>query len=242
MRVAAITPYCVETLDVLRQCHDSVIQQTYPCTHFMVSDGPSNPEVATWQVEHLTLSKRHDDNGNTPRAIGALSAMNQGFDAICLLDADNWFHLDHVQAMVDLHRRTNAALCIASRNLHALDGTFLSFDDYDSDAKAHVDTSCLFYTRAAFRLLPMWAMLPTQLGPIGDRFIWKAIQARRTSIAVNPQPTVAFRSQYTNHYWHVGVQPPPNMKTSATTRVAWDWWRSLSEEVRRDWEVYFNGA
>ena len=88
MRIAIITPYYKEPTEVLRRCHDSVKAQTYPATHFMLADGHPNPEVDNWDVVHIKLPA-HGDSCDTPRAIGALSASAQGFDAISLLDADN---------------------------------------------------------------------------------------------------------------------------------------------------------
>jgi hypothetical protein len=82
LRVAVITPYHREELEILQKCHESVRQQTYPCAHYMVADGFPRQEIAIWPVEHIILSQPHSDSGNTPRGIGSFSAMNQGYDAI----------------------------------------------------------------------------------------------------------------------------------------------------------------
>jgi hypothetical protein len=37
LRVTVVTPYYIEALDVLRRCHQSVAQQSYPCRHVMVA-------------------------------------------------------------------------------------------------------------------------------------------------------------------------------------------------------------
>ena len=240
LRVAVVTPYFRETLDVLRNCHESVRKQTYPCTHFLVADGNPSQEVAGWPVEHVILSKPHNDVGNTPRAIGSLSAMNQGYDAIACLDADNWYYPEHVESMVNLHRQTGAAVCTASRTIHRLDGSLMYADVNECDGQRHVDTSCLFFTRAAFRLLPIWAMMPPQLGAIGDTVMFQAILARRLPRAHNPQPTVAFRTQYQVHYWNIGEPAPPGTKSNAeSTGQAVAWWNALPEAVRNDWTRYF---
>ncbi len=96
-RVAVITPYCREPSNVLQNCHESVCRQTFPCTHLMVADGLPCAEIAHWEVEHLTLPGPHHDVGNTARGLGALSAMNRGYDAIAFLDADNWYYPDHIE-------------------------------------------------------------------------------------------------------------------------------------------------
>jgi hypothetical protein len=241
MRVAVITPYCREDLNILRNCHESVQQQTHPCTHFMVADGFPREEIAGWQVEHIILSKAHNDSGNSPRGIGSFSAMNQGYDAIAYLDADNWFYPLHIQSMVDLHGKTGAAVCTASRTIHRWDGSLMFVDQNDSDGKRHVDTSCLFLTRAAFHVLPLWVMMPKELGPVCDRVMWQAICARRISHAHHTQPTVAFRTQYQFHYDLLKETAPPGTKShDESVGKADAWWRSLTADVRNGWARYFS--
>jgi hypothetical protein len=241
MRVAVITPYYREDLETLRKCHESVRQQTHPCTHFMVADGHPLDEIASWPVENIILSTAHNDSGNTPRGIGSFSAMNQGYDAIAYLDADNWFYPNHIQSMVDLHRNTGADVYTASRTIHRWNGSLMFADQHDNDGKRHVDTSCLFLTRAAFHVLPLWVMMPKELGPVCDRIMWQAIRARRISHAHHPEPTVAFRTQYQIHYQAIGETPPPGTKSTADSIGKSDsWWRSLPPDVRNGWARYFS--
>jgi glycosyltransferase involved in cell wall biosynthesis len=242
-RVAVITPYYRESLEVLRHCHDSVRTQTFSCTHFMVADGHPHPEVSPWAVQHLILAKSHDDNGNTPRAIGSLSAMNQGFDAIAYLDADNWYYPHHIEAMIRLQQQTSAAVCTATRSIHRSDRSLMYIDRRECDGRQHVDTSNLFLTSAAYRLLSLWAMMPKQLGPICDNIFWQAIMARRISTAHHPEPTVAFQTQYAAHYTDIGEKAPEGTKLNAdSTGRANRWWHSLPEEVRTDWRDYLSGG
>ena len=235
MRVAVITPYYREPLEVLWICHESVLKQTYRCTHFMVADGYPQTEVSTWNIEHIQLSASHCDVGNTPRGIGSMSAMNLGYDAICFLDADNWYYPNHVETMVSLHQHTGAAVCTTSRMMHRLDGSFMYVDRTDCDGKNHVDTSCFFVTSSAFRVLPIWMMMPPQLGPIGDRIFWRAVVSRGISCAHNMDPTVAFRTQYDMHYTGIGETPPPKAKSyEETVGKALNWMNSLPENTRNE--------
>ncbi len=241
LRVAVITPYYQEPVDVLRRCHDSVLEQTHPCTHFLVSDGSPHVEVADWQGEHIQLGRPHGDNGNTPRAVGSLSAMNRDFDAVAYLDADNWYWPQHIAAMVALYRQTGVAICTASRTIHRGDGSVM-YVDYECNGESHVDTSCLFFLRPAFRIMPYWATMPRQFGPICDRAMWQIILAHKLSSAHHAQPTVAFRTQYEFHYQRIGETPPPGAKSNAeSTGSAWDWWDSLAPDVRAQWKDYFSG-
>jgi glycosyltransferase involved in cell wall biosynthesis len=243
LRVAVITPYLREPLAILRYCHQSVLRQTHPCAHFMVADGHPLDEVSRWSVKHLSLPGPHHDVGNTARGLGALSAMNQGYDAVAFLDADNWYYPDHIESMVDLHRRTGAAVCTATRNIHRQDGSLMFTDNNECNGITHVDTSCYFVTRAAFELLPIWLMMPGQLGPVGDRVFWRSIVARRIPHAHFSRSTVAFRTRYEAHYASLGEPAPPGAKSNeASTGQANRWWRSLTQDVRSRWLRYFESS
>ncbi|MCU0940002.1 MAG: tetratricopeptide repeat protein, partial [Burkholderiaceae bacterium] len=95
-RVAVVTPYYKERRAWLERCIASVKAQDYPVTHYMVADGFAQDWIDHSGVRHLKLDQGHADFGNTPRAIGAQLAVSEGFDAVCFLDADNWFAPDHV--------------------------------------------------------------------------------------------------------------------------------------------------
>jgi glycosyltransferase involved in cell wall biosynthesis len=109
MKVAVVTPYYREPIEKLRRCHDSVMAQTRACTHFMVADGFARDEIDDWDVQHIRLPLGHADFGNTPRCLGALSALNQGFDGFAYLDADNWYHPEHAESLVEAAIRHDAA-------------------------------------------------------------------------------------------------------------------------------------
>jgi glycosyltransferase involved in cell wall biosynthesis len=214
MRVAVVTPYFRERDDVLRQCLDSVAAQSCLVTHILVADGfPS--DWASQAVSHHTVlpGSGHGDYGNLARAVGAAIAMAEGFDAVALLDADNWYQPDHISSLLTLHRQTGAAICTATRSLHRMDGSLLAAHDRESDGISFADTNCLFYLREAFALLPLWGQIP-QFAAIGDRIIWTAIQSRKITTAHSGLPTVAYRTCYCNHYRRPGEVPPPDCKTN----------------------------
>ncbi len=238
LRVAVVTPYYKESEDVLRQCHESVMAQTYPVTHYMVSDGFTNAAVNSWQVEHILLPKAHGDGGDTPRSIGSLSAVNQGFDAIAYLDADNWYQPDHIQTMVELHRSTGAVICTSNRTMHRPDGSILYWD-LENDGVRLIDTSCYFLTRPAFRLVVLWAMKPKELSQYDDRIFLQAIKHSGYSRAHSRKPTVAYRTRYADHYTFCGEAPPPNAITDEQFNRGSVWWGAQSVEFRARWERYF---
>lgn len=232
LRVAVVTPYHRESEALLGECQRSVREQTYPSTHILVADGHPAPFVAGWPVQHIVLPQAHADYGDTPRAIGSLSAISQGFDAIAYLDADNWYAPDHIAAMVDLHLQARASVCVASRSLHRLDGSLLAAAGENGDGIDNVDTSCLFLTAAAYRVVPIWSLLPHNLHPIGDRILWSAIRGLGFRVARRTAPTVRYRSALRVHYEERGEAPPPGARDHAHVTEARRWWRSLGESER----------
>src|SRR4051794_26673695 len=104
LKIAVVTPYYKESPAVLRQCHESVLRQSYACRHILVSDGYPAPYFDDAKdAIHIKLPQAHGDNGNTPRAMGGVLADRQGFDAVAYLDADNWYEPNHIESMVAAH-------------------------------------------------------------------------------------------------------------------------------------------
>lgn len=233
LRVAVITPYCNESEALLDACHRSVLAQTYPCTHILVADGAPAPFVRAWAAQHIVLPRRHADAGDTPRAIASLSAIAQGFDAITYLDGDNWYDPEHIATMIALHLKAGASVCVASRSLHRLDGSVLFSGGERNDGVEHVDTNCLFLTSAAFRVIPVWSLMPRRLHPIGDRIVWSAVRALGYRVARWTTPTVRYRTAFRVHYEEKGEVPPPGAKDNAHILEALAWWRGLTDHDRQ---------
>ena len=76
LKVAVVTPYFREPDAWLTQGIASVAAQTYPCTHILVADGFPRADLVPNTAQHIVLPQAHGDNGNTPRAIGSLSAIS----------------------------------------------------------------------------------------------------------------------------------------------------------------------
>ena len=232
LRVAVITPYYKEELSILERCHDSVLRQTCPCDHFFVSDGHPRAQMDFWKVSHVKLPRAHADNGNTPRCLGALSAFALGYDAVAFLDADNWFHPNHIETLALLHQATKAIVCTSNRTMHRPDGSYM-FDDVQNDGRTHVDTSCLLFTRRAMPLLGRWTMMPRQLGPICDTVYFETIKRARLSHAHSPKATVCFTTVYEADFRRMKEPPPFGSKSLDETLRPYQWVRSLPKEHRR---------
>ncbi len=213
MRVAVVTPYFETPRDWFEQCHRSVMAQTHPCTHIVVADGAPEDYVGGWEAQHIMLDVNHADYGDTPRAIGSVAAIGQQFDAIAYLDADNWYTPDHIASLVELHRETDADVCISSRTMNHLDGSELG-PCLETDGAFFADTSCLMLTRPAFRVAGAWAMFEPQLHPICDRMMMHVIRQHQLKRAFSGKTTVAFRTAYKGMYRLYGVTPPPGADKS----------------------------
>ena len=110
MKVAVITPYFNTPLEWLHKCHKSVKAQTYPCTHFIVADGKPYDAIDSWDAQHIKLPVNISDYGDTPRGVGSVAAIGQRFDAIAYLDADNWYDPEHIDTLMELHKKTGSAV------------------------------------------------------------------------------------------------------------------------------------
>jgi glycosyltransferase involved in cell wall biosynthesis len=213
MKIAVITPYYKEPIAFLRQCHESVISQGIEVDHFFIADGFPNAELMSWNIKHISLSEPHQDNGNTPRGIGAMLASAEGYDFIAFLDADNWFHPNHIHSMVELWKKTQADVCCSFTSIHTLDGDeMVGLQASDQLTFQHVDTSCYFMHRDSFASLSMWLDMPKKLSPVCDRIFLAGLKHRKYKIAFTQLRSVAFRSQYKADYLAAKIPPPLNAK------------------------------
>ncbi len=229
MKVAVVTPYYGTREDWLVRCHESVREQTYPCTHLLVADGAASEVANDFECLHLELTRNIGDYGDTPRALGSIYAAGLKFDAVAYLDADNWFEPWHIQSLVDLHARTGAAVCTSGRTLFGTDGTCLGVDE-EVDGERFVDTSCLFLTREAFDVFPVWSSMSAQLHAIDDRVVWAEIIDRALSRAHTGMPSAAYRTAFAFHYERMGFPIPDDAKTGSDVKESM---RLVAEDEQR---------
>ncbi len=208
MKIAVVTPYYKEPLEVLARCHASVRAQTVDCTHLLVADGHPRAEVDAWSAEHLILPVSHADNGNTPRAIGGISALNRGFDGVAFLDVDNWYAPGHLESVVRTARETAADVVFSGRRVMLSTGEECPVDDIDIRERRFADTSSIFMTANSPFLVLAWAMMDQALSPICDRVMCAAIAARGASTAWTQEATVFYESRWSSHFAALGKPPP----------------------------------
>jgi hypothetical protein len=232
LRVAVVTPYFKEPEEILGICHQSVLDQSYACTHILVADGFPSTTVASWNCPHIVLPASHADAGNTPRAIGSLSAAALGFDAIAFLDADNWYKPEHIQSLIDACLQSGAEVCASGRDIHRLDGSLLLPGGERGDGVSHIDTSCMLLTRPAFGLLAFWTLMPRHFAALGDRLFWAKAKNAGHTIALTRLPTLCYRTPYVDHYLACGETPPAGVKTTSFVAESIAWWEALPAEER----------
>jgi len=167
-------------------------------------------------VQIIHLPRAHQDTGNAGRAVGSVTAICQGFDALAYLDSDNWYEPTHLETLVALQRATQAAVCSSARNLYGPDGTLLGRCP-EVDGQHFVDTNCLFLTAPAFAAVAAWYLVPRGQALAGDRYVWQTFKALQLRCAHTSLPTVAYRTMYRFHFDYFGVVPPQGAKV-----LVWD--------------------
>lgn len=204
MKVAVVTPYYNESLDILNRCMTSVYSQLLVTnkSHIIVADTTDVMESKNLQLpcQLINLNYNHKDAGATPRAIGALSAFSQGFDAVAFLDADNLYDPSHLYKMIEICKERGSDLVTATRNIYSsFDNTFLYTDTIESNGIDFCDTNCLFVTKRLMSLMPSWIM-SRDLSLAGDRIFWNQIVHNKSIKRFHcNEPTVRY---YTKWAWH----------------------------------------
>lgn len=208
MRVAVVTPYYQESATQLDRCHSSIVNQTHnDCRHFMVADGSPNDYCRRGSVEHIVLAHSHSDAGATPRAIGAMSAFSQGYDAVAFLDADNWYQSIHIEYMLRTLNQAQADAVVATRSIYDRSGELLYIDRVESNGVNMVDTNCMFLTRRAIPYLTAWITDPAH-ALISDRIFWHVCLTNGLKVIRCDNPTVGYVTKWAWHYEYVGRAVP----------------------------------
>jgi hypothetical protein len=233
-RVAVITPYYKERRAWLERCIESVRAQDYPATHYMIADGFAQDWIDGAGVRHVRLDQAHADYGNTPRAIGGMLAVSEGFDAICFLDADNWYAPDHVSTCLNTVANSVDELdyVIARRDFVRDDGSVLPMRNSEDDVAGHVDTNCYFLLRGAFHTIPRWSLMPKPLAIVCDRIYRVILEHDQLRRARTATVTVNYLCTWRGPYEANGETPPDFAKSYVDPTAYLQWWRGLADNER----------
>lgn len=158
--VCIITPTIGK--DTLYQCHNSVLDQTYPTKHLIVVDGPeyiqSVFEIFDQKPVKLFLTDIGHDIFRLPENVGkdgwyghrVYAAMPYliNEDLIIFLDEDNWIEPNHVEELVKVIEQ-GYDWSYTLRNIVDVDDNFICHDECESIGHygAHIDTSAFCVPR-----------------------------------------------------------------------------------------------
>lgn len=190
-RYAIITPYCNEDRATLERCLNSVRRQSVPVDHIVIADGHAQAWIDQEPVRHVRLDAVHNDHGNTARGLGALLAASEGYEAVGLLDAENWLAEDHIEKCLATAAKHHGAcdFVIARHVLMTPDGRQLP-GGWERSA-ANLDPSCFLFLRSSFHVLHHWVLAPKQLSPSREKiFLAAARNNNLRSVIVADEPTV----------------------------------------------------
>jgi len=233
LKVAVITPYYKESRAWLTRCLDSVAAQTHACTHIVVADGHPQDWIDQRPVRHLRLDRAHADYGDTPRALGGLMAANEGFDAVCFLDADNWYAPRHVESCIALARRGDFDYLTTKRHMVRDDGSILPLRIREDCDGSHVDTNCYFLMRGAFHTLARWTLMPQPMHVYGDRVFLASLLDEGLRTACTEQRTVHYLCTWAHLFRAVGESPPDYAKEPRPVEDLPRWYAALSPRERQ---------
>jgi hypothetical protein len=231
LRTAVVIPYCSEPDAWIRRAIDSVLAQTHAATAFVVADGAGLDWIDDLPVRHIVLGRAHADYGNTPRGIGAMLALREGFEAIAYLDADNLYAADHLQGLHDALRQHGADVVTCARHFLRPDGSRLRPAPPDEDFRQHTDTNCYLLTGRALPLATLWLQMPGEVALIGDRVFRAVLMARGLRIAHLPRASVGYTTLWRAHYDAIGEPAPPGAKRLDITPVR-AWWQGIDTAQR----------
>jgi hypothetical protein len=155
----------------LKQAIQSVLNQTYETTCYVVVDGEENyGKVSSivsefgGRIKLASLPINVGAKGFYGHRIYAAFTHLVNTDYVMWLDQDNWLYQNHVKDCVETIEATNLDWCYSLRQIHKKDGTFVCFDDCESLGKwqtyhgiNHIDTNsyCL-KTSIAIKLAQVW--------------------------------------------------------------------------------------
>ena len=233
MKVAVITPYYKEPRAWLERCLASVRGQTYECVHIVVADGFPQAWIDDLPgVRHLKLDRPHADYGNTPRALAAIMAANEGFDAVCFLDGDNWIGEDHVRTCVELAEREDLDYVTTKRHMVREDGSIIPLRiDEDCDG-SHVDTNCYFLLRGAFHTIARWALMPQPMAVYGDRVYLASLREEGLRTACTEERSVWYLCTWAHLFRQVGETAPAFAKDPLPLDNLPRWYAGLGPHER----------
>jgi len=180
----------------LKATIESVKAQTYPCRHYIFTDGVAWHEfdVSGHEgTEWCYLPVKTGGNGIMNGGILAASAYLVQEEMICWLDDDNTFEPNHIEELVAA--KGDKPIAHSLRKLLNPDGTFYDYDDFESLGRysGFIDLNCLLVDRhIAVSIAPFWYNTNGSL-MIGDRYVSKWIFDNNVPLGESGKYTVNYK-------------------------------------------------
>jgi len=218
-RYLIVTPYYKEADHFLSRCIESVRKQSVRCDHILVADGVPSAFVDSQGVRHIKLDKNHNDFGNTPRGVGCLIGVSEGYDGIGLLDADNWLEPIHIASCIEAASSFFGGIrecdfVVARRYLRRPDETIMQI----AEEPGLIDTSNFFFLPGSFDALSFWATMPKAVSPTCDRVFTQILARRGYKAAFVQKPTVNYHNLWACSYQALNEPIPDDAKPYADIR------------------------
>jgi glycosyltransferase involved in cell wall biosynthesis len=233
-RICVVTPYWNESRQLLERCVQSVASQSLSVDHVLVGDGGAmcHDWLAERVARQIALETHHNDLGATPRAFGLEWGVSQGYDAIALLDADNWYEPRHLEMCLAASKLAPCDYVTTER--HLVDENGLALPLRDEDIRNHVDTNVLFFLPGSYDALRVWGKIPAPLYRGGDRFFYAALRSHGCQRLHLAHKTVNYHTRLAGQYRLLGREPPKTGNAAPDWDSVERWIAQLSEAERGD--------
>jgi len=190
-----------------------VRKQSVCCDHLLVADGFPSGFIDSQNVRHIKLDTNHNDFGNTPRGVGCLIGVSEGYSGIGLLDADNWFEPTHIASCLEAASSFPGGIgecdfVVARRYRRRPDETIMPL----VEEPGHIDTSSFFFLPGSYDALAFWVTMPKAVSPICDRVFTQVLARREYKAAFVKEPTVNYHDLWASNYHYLNEPPPDGAK------------------------------
>lgn len=146
----------------LRQCLDSIVNQTYSNLEIiLIDDGSSDgsPQICdVYASKDNRIVVIHKENG------GQSEARNRGLDIckgefISFIDSDDWVERDYIEILYNELTLHNSDISIINHNHFSLDGTYNSIKAFKNETISNIDALKLLITKEPIQHLLMCGKL-----------------------------------------------------------------------------------
>jgi hypothetical protein len=194
MKIAVITPVTESSMQWLHKCCQSVLEQNVTAEHVIICDSEFIETIAKkYGATVLKLPKLSEKNMDSAKSIGALFAISQGAGAISWLNANAYFHADHLSKLLELHESSGASVCTSKAAFEENSTVMLTNDD-STQHEFSINSNCYFITQDAFELVSIWSQIREDLHHLNENIVWEHIRLWGMTYAHSETVSVSIQS------------------------------------------------